>query len=146
MTIIDSVSTLQEQLLSNHGEFIPITQGTAENAELIVVLKQYRFYKQLCIELDEASITKEGKIKNPLTLINPLDFVWKTDEPAHLKFFSAISRFQNNPTTNRAGSDIEALKPIFKNPPGLRFFYHNTEFSENIVAGSIQQVTVGTVV
>lgn len=143
MTIIESVSTLQELLLPNH---VPVKQSGGENAELIVVLKQYRFYKNLCIELYEASVTQGRKIKNPLTLINPLDFVMKTEDPSQLKFFSAITRFQNNPTANKASSDIEALKAIFKNPLALKFFYHNTEFSENIVAGSVQQVEIGEVV
>lgn len=146
MTNVESVGTLQEQLLSNQEKSIPNNLGSGENNELIVVLRQYRFYKQLCIELYEASITKDGKIKNPLILTNPLDFVWKKDEPTEIKFFSGLTRFQNNPTAIKSASDVEALKAILKNPLRLRFFYHNTEFSENIVAGSVQPVLVGSVI
>ena len=140
MTTIESVNTLQELLLSNH---VSVQQIGGNDGELIVVLRQYRFYKNLCIELYEASRTQAGKIKNPLTIINPLDLVLRTDDPDELRFFSAIGRFQNNPTAGKGHSDIDALRAIIKNPKQLRFFYHNTDFSENIAAGSIEQVTIG---
>src|SRR5215204_216152 len=145
MSTVKSLSTLKEELLSQEEKSVAGRQRAGGNTELIVVLKQYRFYKQLCIELYEASLTKEDKIKNPLILISPLDLVLKTEDPSLLKFFSAVSRFQNNPTTGKDALDLEALKIIFKNPLGLRFFYHNTEFSENIVAASIQHVVLGSV-
>ena len=145
MSTVRSVSTLKEELLSQEERSVPARQEPGNDTELIVVLKQYRFYKQLCIELYDASLTKEGKIKNPLILINPLEIVLKTEDSSQLKFFLAVSRFQNNPTTGKGALDVEALKMIFNNPLGLRFFYHNTEFSENIVAGSIQHVVLGSV-
>ena len=146
MSSIRSVTGLQEELLSSPASFTASIPAQGDNSELIIVLKQYRFYKQLCIELYEASLTHNRKIKNPLTLIHPLDLALKTDDPLQLKFFSSVSRFQNNPTTNKGSSDVEALKAIFKNPLGLRFFYHNTEFSEKIVAGSVQHVVAGSVI
>ncbi|HET9278721.1 MAG TPA: DEAD/DEAH box helicase [Flavitalea sp.] len=145
MSTVKSISTLREELLSHEEKSVPARQGSGGDAEQIVVLKQYRFYKQLCIELYEASLTKDDRIKNPLILISPLDLILKTEDSSQLKFFSAVSRFQNNPTTGKGALDLEALKIIFKNPLGLRFFYHNTEFSENIVAGSIQHVVLGSV-
>ncbi|MCW3112821.1 MAG: hypothetical protein JWR18_1217, partial [Segetibacter sp.] len=132
-----------EQILQ-HQKFIELKKDLHE--KLIVVLKQHRFYKQLCIELYSAQTTKSGKLKNPLTLVNPLDIVWKTNEPDELKFFSGVARFQNNATANKSAADIDALKAIIKNPLALSFFYHNTELSENIVAGSIVPVSVGSVV
>ena len=145
MSTINSVRTLQEQLFSPEDKSVPVRPGQTDNTELIVVLKQYRFYKQLCIELYEASLTQDRKIKNPLTLINPLDLALKTEEPLELKFFSAVARFQNNPTANKSAMDVEALKTLFKNPLSLRFFYHNAEFSENIVAGSVHHVALASV-
>lgn len=146
MSSLRSVTGLQEELLSSPAGFIASIPAQGDNSELIIVLKQYRFYKQLCIELYEASLTHSRKIKNPLSLINPLDLALKTDDPLQLKFFSSVSRFQNNPTTNKGSLDVEALKAIFKNPLGLRFFYHNPEFSEKIVAGSVQHVVAGSVI
>lgn len=133
-----------QQLLPKDEPLIPVSITDSENVQLFIVLKQYKFHKQLCIELYQAETTQAGKIKNPLTLINPLDLIWKTENINEVKFFSAITRFQNNPTTARSATDIEALKTIIKNPLQLPFFYHNPEFSENVVAGSIHLVGMGS--
>jgi hypothetical protein len=132
-----------QQLLPKDEPSIPVSITDAGNAQLFVVLKQYRFHKQLCIELYQAETTQAGKIKNPLTLVNPLDLVLKTTNISEVKFFSAIARFQNNPTAAKTSSDLDALKTIINNPLQLPFYYHNPGFSENIVAGSIQPVTMG---
>ena len=135
-----------QQLLPKEETLIPLSIANSENAQLFVVLKQYKFHKQLCIELYQAETTQAGKIKNPLTLINPLDLIWKTEDISAVKFFSAITRFQNNPTATRSASDIDALKTIIKNPLQLPFYYHNPEFSDKIVAGSIQPFSLGSIV
>ena len=135
-----------QQLLPKDVPSIPVSISDSGNAKLFIVLKQYKFHKQLCIELYQAETTQAGKIKNPLTLINPLDLVLKTNEVNEAKFYSTIARFQNNPTVVRTASDLDALKTIIKNPLQLAFFYHNPEFSENIVAGSIQPVNMGPLV
>ncbi|WP_018616560.1 DEAD/DEAH box helicase [Segetibacter koreensis] len=145
MADIDVLQYLQEQFSSKQEKFIPDTKNAAQNEKLVVVLKQHRFYKQLCIELYKATATLAGKIKNPLTPVNPLDVVWKTNDPRELQFFSAIARFQNNATANKSAADIDALRALIKNPLNLSFLYHNPEFSENVVAGSLAPVTVGSV-
>jgi SNF2 family DNA or RNA helicase len=117
-----------------------------ENSKLIVVLKQHRFYKQLCLELYRATTTQAGKVKNPLTLVNPLDLVWTHNEPNELKFFSGLARFQNNATVKKSAPDIDALKAVIKNPLNLSFYYHNIEVSESVVANAITLVSPGTVV
>lgn len=140
MAELDVLKNFQEQILQQE-KFTPLKDSPHQ--KLIVVLKQHRFYKQLCIELYTAATTKAGKLKNPLTIVNPLDIVWKTNEPDELKFFSGVARFQNNATASKSAADIDALKAVIKNPLTLSFFYHNSELSENVVAGSIVPVKVG---
>jgi SNF2 family DNA or RNA helicase len=135
-----------QQLLPKEEPLIPVSIADSENTQLFIVLKQYKFHKQLCIELYQAETTQAGKIKNPLSLINPLEILLKTDNIDEVKFFSAITRFQNNPTAARSATDIDALKTIIKNPLQLSFYYHNPEFSENIVVGSIHPVNMGSIV
>jgi SNF2 family DNA or RNA helicase len=135
-----------EPLLPKEEALIPVSIANQANAQLFMVLKNYKFHKQLCIELYQAETTQSGKIKNPLTLINPLDLIWRSNDIEAVKFFSAITRFQNNPTGARSVTDVEALKTIIKNPLQLPFYYHNPEFSEKIVAGSIEPVPMGTLV
>jgi hypothetical protein len=135
-----------QQLLPKEEPSIPVSITDSGNAKFFIVLKQYKFHKQLCIELYLAETTQAGKIKNPLTLINPLDQALKTNNVTEVKFFSAIARFQNNPTAARTAGDLDALKTIIKNPLQLDFYYHNPEFSEKIVAGSVQAVDIGPLV
>ncbi len=113
------------------------------NGIRIVVLKYFRFHKSLCIELYDAATTQAGKIKNPLSAVSASDAALFASNPDALLFYTAISRFQNNPTVTKSGADIRALKTIIKNPLGLRFFCHNPEFSENVSAGSLEEVGVG---
>lgn len=111
----------------------------------IVVLKHFRFHKTLCIELFDAATTQAGKIKNPLAPVSASDAVLFTTNPDALLFYTAISRFQHHPAVAKTAADIRALKAIVKNPLGLRFFYHNPEFSENVSAGSLVEVQVGAI-
>ncbi|HUC79404.1 MAG TPA: DEAD/DEAH box helicase [Flavisolibacter sp.] len=119
------------------------TEGSAELR--IVVLKQFRFHKSLCIELYDAATTQAGKIKNPLLPMSAHDAALATKEPEALLFYTAVSRFQHNPATAKTAADIRALKIIIKNPLGLRFFLHNAGFSENVTAGSLVEVKVGAI-
>jgi hypothetical protein len=98
MADLDALKNLQEHIFQQE-KFAPLKDAPHE--KLLVVLKQHRFYKQLCIELYTAATTKAGKIKSPLTLVNPLDVVWTTNEPDELKFFSGVARFQNNATASK---------------------------------------------
>lgn len=140
---MSSIKELQEQLLSFDENRTFIRDPFPGNGVVILVLKNYRFHKQLTLELYQAPTTQAGKIKNPLTPVNPLDAALQMQDPEEIKYFTAISRFQNNPTATKSPLDIEALKTAVKNQPGYRMFYHNPEFSENVVAGSLQEITAG---
>ncbi|SHF80258.1 Superfamily II DNA or RNA helicase, SNF2 family [Cnuella takakiae] len=111
----------------------------------IVVLRQFRFHRSLCIELYDAGTTHAGKIKNPLSLVSASDAALFTTDPDALLFYTSISRFQNQPTAGKTAADIRALKTIIKNPLGLRFFVHDPEVSENISAASLTEVQAGAI-
>jgi len=137
-----NLKDLQEQLLTDERK-APISELSVDSDDHIVVLKNYRFHKQLTLELYQASTTQTGKLKNPLKLVNPFDAALKARTLDELKFLTALSRFQNNPTAAKSAADIEALKTVLSNPLSLRFYYHDTEFSENVVAGSLKEVNIG---
>ncbi|TDH21420.1 ATP-dependent helicase [Segetibacter sp. 3557_3] len=143
MTANDPLLFLKEQALSTQP-FIPATNRGNGNEVLIVVLRQHRFYKQLCIELYKAPTTKSGKVKDPLTLINPLDLIWKTSAPDELKFYAGVARFQNNATTSRSAPDIDALHSVLLNPLQLHFFSHDVERSANVSSGSLVPAKPGS--
>lgn len=137
-----NIKDLQEQLLTDVHK-APISGLSPDPDDHIVVLKNYRFHKQLTLELYQAGTTQTGKLKNPLKLVNPFDAAMKAKQLDELKFLTALSRFQNNPTAAKSAADIEALKTVIANPLSLRFFYHEPEFSENVTAGSLKEVNVG---
>lgn len=110
--------------------------------DMIVVLKQHKFYKYLFIELYSATKTKEGKIKNPLTPVAPLDFAWQTEHLHELKFFTGIHKFQHHLNAKRTEADLIALRAIVKNPLGLAFYAHDSGVSENITSTSVLPVKV----
>ncbi len=119
-----------------------VAPSSAEDQSVFVVLKQHKYYKYLLIELYQSQKTKEGKIKNPMTLMPPLDFIWNTNDGEHLKFYTAIHKFQNHQNKSLSEADILALKAIVKNPLGYEFYCHDNEISENITASSIFPIKV----
>ncbi|ASU35149.1 DEAD/DEAH box helicase [Mucilaginibacter xinganensis] len=114
-----------------------------EESTVVVVLKEHKYYKYLFVELYKAGMSKEGKIKNPLTAVPPLDFIWTTEDPKQLKFFTGIHKFQNHLNKIASDADILALRAIVNNPMEYDFYYHDSTISENVTAGSIMPVKVG---
>jgi len=90
----------------------------------IIVFRKHKYYRHLYIELYEGEETQQGKIKNPLVLINPMDLIWKAEDKNELKFYTAVAKFQNAYESERSDSDIEALKALARNPFGLDVFEH----------------------
>ena len=131
-----TVSFLQENLLPKKDKNIPQENELEEGLKRIAVIGQHKYYDHFYIELLEGPQSRDGKIKNPLNTINPLDFIWQIDNPEQLKFYSAISKFQNNYRT-KAESDLDGLKAIAKNPEELAFYYHNMNISESRNASSL---------
>ena len=132
----------KESLTALKATLVPEPILAAETGTVCVVIKQHKYYKYLFIELYSAQTTLEGKIKNPLKVIAPLDFIWETEDHEQLKFFTGIHKFQNHLNNKTSEADITALKAIIKNPLGYDFYYHDNEQSENITAGSLVPVNV----
>jgi SNF2 family DNA or RNA helicase len=115
----------------------PDSSTIKEGEKVIVVLKEHKYYKYLFIELYQAQTTKEGKIKNPLTQVSPLDFIWETEDTQQVKFYTGISKFQNHLNAKKAEPDLLALRAIVKNPIGYAFFEHSAAISDKITASSV---------
>ncbi|MFA6087775.1 DEAD/DEAH box helicase [Mucilaginibacter sp.] len=137
----ESLFDLNQQVAP--AALIPFNQPVNDTERVTcVVLKQHKYYKYLFIDLYSAQTTKDGKIKNPLSAIDPLDMIWETDDHQQLKFYTGINKFQNHLNSKRSEADLTALRAIVKNPLGYRFYYHNSEVSENITANSVVPVKV----
>jgi len=103
----------------------------------ILVIGKHRYYNHLNFSLMEADTTQSGKIKNPLTPIHPMQLVWKADQPAEIKFYTAIASFQNKFNEEADATEMEALKLIIRNPQELDTYYHDHTISEAISSKSL---------
>ncbi|WP_245536756.1 DEAD/DEAH box helicase [Solitalea canadensis] len=108
----------------------------------IVILKQHKYYKHLIIGLYQANITKDGKIKNPLNPIAPLDRIWQTEDHQQLKFFTGINSFQGTIDKEKSEADIVALRAVINNPLKFTFYLHDNRKSENVTATAVLPVEV----
>ncbi len=137
--------------ISQDELFTPISSQVApplllsaqkEDVKTVLVLGQHRFYKHFVAELFEGQAAKNGKIKNPLKSVKPLEFIWKNHDNQVLKFLTAIARFQNNYDNEPNASDIEALKALVQNPLQLETYCHDAKINDNITAASIVPVKI----
>jgi len=114
----------------------------ANDQPIFVVLRQHKYYQYLFVDLYRSEVSVEGRIKNPLTAVSPLDLMWKSEDADHLKFFTAVSKFQNQTSAARTHSDLIALRAIVKNPLGYAFYYHDKDISDKVTARSLVPVRV----
>ncbi|GAB2953717.1 hypothetical protein GCM10027048_18680 [Hymenobacter coalescens] len=112
----------------------------ASGGQAFIVLSRHRYYGHLTIQLAEAATTAAGKPKNPVTLRNPLDGIWRLQQPEEVKFYSALARFQHNYDEVRTPAALEALQAIVRNPAGLPMYAHDPAVSESITAQSVRPV------
>lgn len=132
----------RENLLPKQTSRLPKTTFSEETGKSVVVFGQHKYYDHFYIALFEVQTTKDGKLKNPLTPINPLDFIWKINNPEELKFYTAVSKFQNQYRSGKSDSDLDGLLSVVKNPLKLDVYYHDPNISESANAASLIKVEV----
>lgn len=103
----------------------------------LLVIGRHRYYNQLSLQLMEADRTQSGKIKNPVSTIDPMQLIWKADDPSVIKFYAAIVTFQNKYNEDNIAANLEALTLITKNPLELEVYYHDRNVSETVSARSL---------
>jgi SNF2 family DNA or RNA helicase len=130
----ESLGQMKAGVLS---DILPKDTAHHEDQKLCVLLRQHKYYSYLIVELFRAKITKEGKVKNPLSPVAPLDMLWETEDPQAVKFFTGIHKFQNYNQTQKNESDLPALRAIIKNPLNYDFYYHDANVSENVTSASV---------
>ena len=132
----------ERNLLPNPEDALPPIPIGPSRKKRILVLRKHKYDDRLNLELYEGETTQSGKIKNPVSAIDPIDLIWKTEAIDEAKFYTAVSGFQRQYAEEKPARDIEALKIIVKNPLGFETFYHNKEAGENISAQSIVPVAI----
>ncbi|MEO7212590.1 SNF2-related protein [Mucilaginibacter sp.] len=137
-----SLSNMEQQLMLGQMPDLAKKSDINELIKRVLVFKQRRFYKHLIVELYDAAMAKDGRIKNPLSPVAPLQLVTETNDPLELKFYTAVSRFQQNIDAKINQSNLDGLKAIVKNPLNLECYLLDNEVSEKVSANALQLVTL----
>ncbi|MVN91220.1 DEAD/DEAH box helicase [Mucilaginibacter aquatilis] len=140
---LNSLSHMKQLLLPKQE--VPLAHQNDNFQQRFIVFKQHKYYKHLMIDLCDAPLTKDAKIKNPVEAVNPLEQVWSTDDPLELKFFTALMRFQSAVNAKVDNATIQSLKAVVRNPLSLPCYLHNSEISEKLTANALMPVKVSRV-
>lgn len=135
---------LQKDLLPQHPSKLDELAALETGKKQILVIGKHRYYNHLIFSLMEAEITQTGKIKNPVTSVDAMQLIWKAEKPLDIKFYTAISTFQNNYNEDYNAAELEALKLIVKNPLGLDVYFHDREIAETISSKSLANIKLNT--
>mgnify|MGYP001090348517 CR=1 FL=1 len=142
--LLPEISNLKSSLLAQTTWQLPLTDKQPEGRQRILVLRKHKYYTHFVAEIYEATVGSNGKLKSPFVLIDPLDFIWKVNDPDALKFYAAIVKLRSSYDAEHTQADMDGLKALVKNPLQLEVYYHNPEQSANVNLRSIVKVTLGT--
>ncbi|WP_202405938.1 DEAD/DEAH box helicase [Hufsiella ginkgonis] len=143
--VTNSRNTLfKDQLLPVINKIPAYKTGIKPGTNTVLIFKQHKYYKHFQAELAEAETAKNGKLKNPLITLDPLSFVWKTQDPAELKFYTAILKFQHTFETGSFETDQAGLNALVANPLNFPVFFHDAKIAESITAASLVPVRLKT--
>lgn len=135
-------AVIKELLLPKNVMALPKGVENDAHTKTILVLKKHRYYAHFQVALLSGGMTATGKLRNPLTELNAADLIWSTETADEIKFYTAVSKFQNSYEAEKSAADINGLKALVKNPLQLDVFQHDASISENLTAASLAAVTV----
>ncbi|MBL1222336.1 DEAD/DEAH box helicase family protein [Chryseobacterium sp. L7] len=134
--------TFKQQLIPQRSSAIHELALQDSGKRKILVIGKHRYYNHLTFSLMESETTQSGKVKNPVNPVDAMQLIWKAEEPQHIKFYTAVSAFQNNYNEDYNPAELEALKLIVQNPLELDTFYHDRDLSETVSAKSLIPVNL----
>lgn len=111
-------------------------------AQLIqgVLFSENPYRHELNVHLFEAKHTKEGRPKNPITLLDSAMQLLDTEESNELKFYSSIGFFKGvYHRENDVPQQLKALKEVVKNPLKLPFYIFEGEATNSVNARNLQK-------
>lgn len=126
----------RENLLPKQSSKEDLKGKSPASVKKILVFRKHKYYGHFYAELYEAETSLNGKIKNPLVLLDPLELVWKAEDKDELKFYTAISKFQNSYDSEPSASNLEALKALTRNPHGLEVF-EQEQVTKNVTVNTL---------
>ena len=112
----------------------------SDSSKKIVAFTKHKYYEQISAEIIEVETGKNGKMKSPLLILDPLELINNTEVIAEVKFYAAVAKLQNVHGGGDAKVEIEALKQLLLNPLGLEFYFHDKIISDTITINSLKQI------
>lgn len=135
---------LQRDLLPQHPSKLEELALRETGKKRILVISKHRYYNHLIFSLMEAETTQTGKIKNPVVPVDALQLIWEAEKAEDIKFYTAITSFQNNYNEEYNAAEFEALKRIAQNPLNFEVYYHDRDLAEIISAKSLLPIELNT--
>jgi SNF2 family DNA or RNA helicase len=134
-----STSFLKSKLFAKNVE--PSESEKGETKQQILVFRRNKFQETYSLELYDATLAKNGKIKAPFSQIDPLNEVWNHEKPEMIRFFTALAKGQKNMEWN----DNQAIDSIVKNPPSLNFYVSESDTisANNLIPVKLENASVG---
>jgi hypothetical protein len=134
-----STSFLKSKLFSKNTHSIETEKS--ETMQQILVFRRNKFQENYSLELYEATLTKNGKIKAPFSQIEPLNEIWNHEKPEVIRFFTGLAKKQKNTEWN----DNKAIGSIVKNPLSFDFYVseNDTISASNLIAVKLENASVG---
>ncbi|WP_313091198.1 DEAD/DEAH box helicase [Chryseobacterium flavum] len=136
--------TLKKDLIPLQHDRLAELASHDKTKKQILVIGNHRYYNHLVFALMEAEITQAGKLKNPVVPIDAMPLIWNAETPLDIKFYTAISTFQNNYNEDYTLAELEALKIIVQNPLNLDVYFHDRNITETVSSKSLIPVTFNT--
>lgn len=132
--------TLAEELLPLGNNAAQKADAAESEGRVILVVDKHRLYQQATFHLMRVSITQAGKIKHPITQVDPLHLIWESNDPAVIKFIAAIASISQKAIDMHHVSDQQALRLICANPMKLDVYQHDRSITEVISPRSLTQI------
>ncbi|MCP9762200.1 DEAD/DEAH box helicase [Lacihabitans soyangensis] len=134
-----STSFFKSKLFAKNVE--PSESEKGETKQQIIVFRRNKFQETYSLELYDATLAKNGKIKAPFSQLDPLNEVWNHEKPEMIRFFTALAKVQKNSEWN----DNQAIDSIVKNPLSLNFYLseNDTISANNLISVKLENASVG---
>jgi len=133
---------LLETLLPIQEIIFPANPDDEGHIKKILVLKQHRYYGHFQVDLLESVISTAGKPKGRFKQLNPAAYIWTTENVNEVKFYTAVSKFQQNYEAEKPEAEISKLKALVNNPLQLDVFFHDPKISANLTVNAVKPVNL----
>jgi SNF2 family DNA or RNA helicase len=136
-----SIKRLKDVLIPKEKKVTDLKRE--QDLEFAFVVFSYSSKSQyLEVGLYGSSLTKDGKIKNPLKVISVDKAMLSAEKVKDIKFYAAINQLSDYRYSSEENfkTEINAIKEIIANPLGLPFYKLNNKKSDNITANSIDPI------